>query len=100
MVVFTRRIIYVLELKLSNNGGVTAAEHQIKDRQYVEPFKADGRKVIALAVELDDMGKGLIDWKEVNQHECYVTIDFRFKYYTSLKPLLHGLREVFNYANF
>lgn len=66
MVVFTRRIIYVLELKLSNNGGVTAAEHQIKDRQYVEPFKADGRKVIALAVELDDMGKGLIDWKEVN----------------------------------
>lgn len=43
-----------------------AAEHQIKDRQYVEPFKADGRKVIALAVELDDMGKGLIDWKEVN----------------------------------
>ena len=66
MVVFTRRIIYVLELKLTNNGGVKAAEHQIKDRQYVEPFKADGRKVIALAVELDDMGKGLIDWKEVN----------------------------------
>ena len=66
MVVFTRRIIYVLELKLTNNGGVKAAEHQIKDRQYVEPFKADGRKVIALAVELDDMGKGLIDWKEVD----------------------------------
>jgi len=66
MVVFTRRIIYVFELKLTNNGGVKAAEHQIKDRQYVEPFKADGRKVIALAVELDDMGKGLIDWKEVN----------------------------------
>ena len=65
MVVFTRRIIYVFELKLTNNGGVKAAEHQIKDRQYVEPFKADGRKVIALAVELDDMGKGLIDWKEV-----------------------------------
>ena len=66
MVVFTRRIIYVFKLKLTNNGGVKAAEHQIKDRQYVEPFKADGRKVIALAVELDDMGKGLIDWKEVN----------------------------------
>ena len=66
MVVFTRRIIYVFELKLTNNGGVKAAEHQIKDRQYVEPFKTDGRKVIALAVELDDMGKGLIDWKEVN----------------------------------
>ena len=25
---------------------------------------------------------------------------FRLKYLASLKPLLHGLREVFNYANF
>ncbi len=30
-----------------------------------EPFKADKRKVIALAVELDETGKGLVDWKEV-----------------------------------
>ena len=29
-------------------------------------YKAvDDRKVIGVAVELDDMGKGLIDWKEV-----------------------------------
>ena len=65
MVVYTRRYIYVLELKLTNNGGLDAAEAQIKDRGYTAPFHADGRKVIALAVELDDMGKGLIDWKEV-----------------------------------
>ena len=32
---------------------------------YAEPFKADKRKVICLAVELDDMGKELIDWKVV-----------------------------------
>ena len=64
MVVYTRRIIYVLELKLTKNGGIAAAEAQIKENHYTGPFKADKRKVIALAVELDDMGKGLIDWKE------------------------------------
>ena len=65
MVVYTSRIIYVLELKLSNNGGIAAAEKQITANQYAEPFKADKRKVVALAVELDSEGKGLLDWKEV-----------------------------------
>ena len=65
MVVETTNFIYVLELKLSNNGGVDAAEEQMKAKQYAEPFKADKRKVIALAIELDDMGKGLVDWNEV-----------------------------------
>ena len=65
MVVENTNFIYVLELKLSNNGGVDAAEEQMKAKQYAEPFKADKRKVIALAIELDDMGKGLVDWKEV-----------------------------------
>ena len=65
MVVETNNFIYVLELKLSNNGGIDAAAEQIKARQYAEPFKADKRKVIALAIELDDSGKGLVDWKEV-----------------------------------
>ena len=65
MVVEVTNFIYVLELKLSNNGGVDAAQEQMKAKQYAEPFKADKRKVIALAIELDDMGKGLVDWKEV-----------------------------------
>ena len=65
MVVETTQYIYVLELKLSNNGGVDAAAEQIRAKQYAEPFKADKRKVIALAIELDDRGKGLVDWKEV-----------------------------------
>ena len=65
MVVETTNFIYVLELKLSNNGGVDAATEQMKAKQYAEPFKADKRNVIALAIELDDMGKGLVDWKEV-----------------------------------
>ena len=65
MVVETTQYIYVLELKLSDNGGVDAATEQIRAKQYAEPFKADKRKVIALAIELDDRGKGLVDWKEV-----------------------------------
>ena len=61
----TTGFVYVLELKLSNNGGLDAATEQIKAKLYTEPFKADKRKVIALAIELDDLGKGLIDWRRV-----------------------------------
>lgn len=53
------------EIKIVVEGGVDAAEKQIKASQYTEPFKADKRRVIALAVELDDKGKDLVDWKEV-----------------------------------
>lgn len=65
MVVYATRYIYVIELKLLNNGGIVAAEKQIKESGYLEPFKADKRKVVGLAVELDSEGKGLVDWKAV-----------------------------------
>lgn len=61
------RYIYVMELKLSNNGGMDAAEKQILANHYLEPFKADKRQVIGLAIELDELGKGLIDWKKVDE---------------------------------
>ena len=64
-IVTTPKFIYVLELKMTNNGGVDAAAQQIIDNRYLEPFKADKRKVIGLAIELDEQGKGLIDWKRV-----------------------------------
>ena len=64
-IVTTPKFIYVLELKLTNNVGVDAAAQQIIDNRYLEPFKADKRKVIGLAIELDEQGKGLIDWKRV-----------------------------------
>ena len=66
LVAMTSRYIYVIELKLSKNGGLAAAEKQIKDNQYLEPFKADKRKAIGLGIELEDMGKGLIDWKKID----------------------------------
>ena len=65
IVAWTSHYIYVMELKLSNNGGVLAAEKQIKDCGYMEPFKAYKRDVVALAVELDAQGKGLVGWKRV-----------------------------------
>ena len=61
----TSRYIYVIELKLRNNGGKDAAIQQILDRQYLEPFKADKRQVIGLGIELNEEGKGLLDWKSV-----------------------------------
>ena len=65
MTVQTSRFIYVIELKLRNNGGKEAATQQIINRQYMEPFKADKRQVIGLGIELDEEGKGLLDWKRV-----------------------------------
>lgn len=55
----------MLELKLSNNGGLVAAERQIRDCGYTEPFMGDKRKVVGLAIELDSEGKGLVDWSVV-----------------------------------
>lgn len=52
-------------MKLTKNGGISAAEKLIIDNNYLEPFKADKRKVVGLAIELEDMGKGLLDWKVV-----------------------------------
>ena len=63
MKVKTSRYIYVIELKLRNNGGKEAATEQIINRQYMEPLKADERKVIGLGIELDEEGKGLLGWK-------------------------------------
>ena len=69
LVAWLSRYIYVIELKLSNSGGIAAAEQQIRNCGYTEPFKGDKRKVVGLAVELDSEGKGLVDWKVVDSVE-------------------------------
>lgn len=65
MIVQASRYIYVIELKLRSNGGTNAATRQILDRQYMAPFKADKRQIIGLGIELDEEGKGLLDWRRV-----------------------------------
>lgn len=69
IVTWARNNIYVIELKLQNNGGLEAAEQQILANQYAEPFKGDSREVIALAIELDDNGKGLLRYVEVKSED-------------------------------
>ncbi len=65
LIAWTTRYIYVMELKLSKNGGMAAAARQIVSHNYLAPFQGDSRQVIGLAIELDDLGKGLIDWQAV-----------------------------------
>ena len=74
LVAWLSRYIYVIELKLSNSGGIAAAEQQIRNCGYTEPFKGDKRKVVGLAVELDSEGKGLVEWKVVDSVEEETTI--------------------------
>ena len=65
ILVQTQKFIYVMELKLSKNGGRKAGAEQIIRNQYLEPFKAAKQQAIGLSIELDDLGKGLVDWEEV-----------------------------------
>ena len=67
LIVKTTHHIYIIELKLRSNGGKDAAIKQILDRQYLEPFKADKREVVGLGIELDEEGKGVLDWEMVNE---------------------------------
>ena len=72
IVAWLSRYIYVIELKLTNNGGLATDEQQIKACGYTEPFKADSQQVVGLAVELDSEGKGLLDWKVIEEPKKYL----------------------------
>lgn len=61
MVVEAERYIYVMELKLSNNGGLKADERQIIDNGCLEPFRGGKRTVVGL----DSEGRWLVGWKAV-----------------------------------
>ena len=62
------RYVYIMELKLSNNGGLLAAGKQIEEKGYAQPFTDNvHRQPVCLAIELDHEGKGLTSWKEVKQ---------------------------------
>lgn len=47
-------------------GGLESAIKQMEENNYLEPFRGTGRQVIGVAIELDDLGKGLIGWHEIN----------------------------------
>ena len=43
----------------------TQSFRKIRQNQYLAPYLSDKRKVIGLSIELDNLGKGLLDWEEV-----------------------------------
>ncbi len=65
IVVYVKDKVYILELKLANNGGSHAAAEQIRDRHYRDPFLTGGTQVFAIGIGMDDDGKGLIDYEQV-----------------------------------
>ena len=50
------------------------------------PFKADKRKVIGLGIELDEEGKGILDWKRVGKRirdaSRYTSKKYRSSFYS------------------
>ena len=65
LVVETSENIYILELKMSDNGGVVSASYQISSRHYADAYAASPKPVISLALEFDRLSRGLIDWKKI-----------------------------------
>jgi len=55
--------VYVMELK---RGTTDEAAEQIEDRHYLDAYAADERKVIALAVALNDNTHNIGNWRVVN----------------------------------
>lgn len=67
LVIHTPNIIYVLELKMNDNGGTNAASQQIATRHYADAFSASHKQTISLALVFDKDNRGLIDWNEVGE---------------------------------
>jgi len=59
----SKHYVYVLELKRGNTDEAAA---QIEDRRYLDAYAADPRKVIALAVALNDNTHNIGNWRQVN----------------------------------
>lgn len=65
LVVETSNIIYVIELKMSDNGGTSAATQQIITRHYKDAYCACHKSVVGLALVFDKDNRGLQDWNKV-----------------------------------
>ena len=57
-------IIYVIELKMMNNGGKVAASRQMKNRHYSDAYSTSHKQIICLSLVFDKENRGLIDWKK------------------------------------
>ncbi len=65
LTIHTPDIIYILELKMSDNGGTDAATQQIESRHHADTYAASHKEVISLALVFDKDNRGLTEWNEV-----------------------------------
>ena len=55
-------IIYIMELKMNDEGGVMSATRQFATRHYADSYAASDKKVICLALEFGKESRGLERW--------------------------------------
>lgn len=60
LTVKTPDYLYLIEFKL--NKSAQAAMDQINDRDYLMPYRADGRKIIKIGANFDDNIRSISDW--------------------------------------
>ena len=64
LVVETPHIIYVMELKMVDNGGKVAASRQLDSRNYSSAYCASHKQIVGLSLVFDKKNRGLVDWKK------------------------------------
>lgn len=55
-------IIYIMELKMNDEGGVKSATRQIATRHYADSYAASDKRVICMALEFGRESRGLERW--------------------------------------
>ena len=67
LVAESKSTIYVMELKMKNNGGVKSAADQLETKHYKNAFAASQKEVICLALSFSKECRGLENWKIIKE---------------------------------
>ena len=62
-VVHTPNTIYLFEFKLWSKGTAEKALAQIKEKGYAEPFRNEGKKIVAIGVSFNNAKHSIKEWK-------------------------------------
>jgi hypothetical protein len=58
--VFTRKYIYIIEIKI--NANVQTALRQIEEKRYAAPYLTDGREIIKVGVSFSTSSRTIEQW--------------------------------------
>lgn len=67
LVAESNSVIYVMELKMKNHGGVKSAAEQLLTRHYRNAFAASKKEVICLALSFSKESRELENWKIIKE---------------------------------